>query len=105
MSDPIHLTPPLGVPSSFDARLFELHQRVNEIRAIQIESCGRDGRNGRALQMRMDIERLGVAVADHDRKIDGLELRLGKLAPKVAALLAVGAMIGGAIVRYVLGAS
>ena len=104
------LTPPAGtgIWEVLNDRLNAMHARVNEIRSIQIEVCGRSGRNGKLQQARDDMSKMTDGIVENQktieklgRRVDGMGVRLGVL---VAIASFVAATAGAVVVKLVLGA-
>jgi len=55
MSD--ETTPITNMWELLEGRVTTNHQRINELRGIQIEVCGRDGRNGKLKALGDDVEK------------------------------------------------
>jgi len=90
------LTPVTEVWRILQDEVAKLHTRVNNLRAIQIENCGRDGRNGKLQVMREDVDELKAAMLSQEKA-------LNKLAIRLAMLTVTASLAGGALVKLILG--
>jgi hypothetical protein len=87
--------------------LRELKGRVNEMRSIQIENCGRDGRNGRTGELRRDCDQMDQAIKQNQKAIESMLQRQERHGTKLTLLVSLSAalatMVGGAVLRYLGG--
>lgn len=92
---------------SIKQQIAELRGRVNEMRSIQIENCGRDGRNGRNAELRRDCDAMDEAIKTNQKAIQRLmekqSVHGARLTLLVSASAAVATMVGGAILHYLGG--
>ena len=96
------LTPAAGTGmwEVLDGRIGKNHERLNEIRGIQIEVCGRDGRNGKLQQLRTDVQELTGTVKTNQQAIQRLLAKQEKQGVKLTLLVG-----GAATVATMVGAS
>jgi prefoldin subunit 5 len=89
------------------AQIDELRGRLNNVRSIQIENCGRDGRNGRNAELRRDCDAMDNAIKHNQRAIEKLlranEQQGARLTMLVSVSAAIATMVGGAVIRYIWG--
>jgi len=92
-----------GVLEVLRGELARQHDRVNELRTIQIETVGRDGRNGKLQRVRADVDKLQECVEEHDRALSEVVVKVERMGVKLALLVTVAAIIGSAAAKLVLG--
>lgn len=76
--------------------LAELKARVNEIRSIQVENCGRDGRNGKFLTVRNDMLELEKKLNTNQQAIQQLMQQQEKLTTKLGLLVSTASGVAAA---------
>lgn len=79
------------------------HDRINEMRSIQIETVGRDGRNGKLQQVRHDMGKLTEAVETNQKTIQAINTKVERLGVKLALIVSAASLAGGAAVKLILG--
>jgi len=89
------------------AELRRQNDKVNEVRNIQIENCGRDGRNGKFLQLRNDVGEMEKSISTNQRAIEQLMRQQEKHGVKLTILVTgaatVATMVGGLLLKYLGG--
>lgn len=73
------------------AELADQKTRLNELRGIQIENCGRDGRNGKLLAVRNAVDDIQKTLKTNQDAIQKLMQEQGSLATRVGLYAALGA--------------
>ena len=107
MSDDLTPVPSAIRCSMHEQRLDAMHDRVNEIRSIQIEVCGRDGRNGKLLQLKVEADKMTENIEANQKAILAIASkteRMGfKLTLIVSGIATVASVIGGVVVKLLVG--
>jgi hypothetical protein len=88
--------------SDLQARVAEHEQRLNAIRALQIEAFGADGRHGFVRQLFTDAELSRQIAKDLASSVDKLKEQAVVTATKLAIVVALASAIGSAIVGWLL---
>ena len=96
-------TPLPTVWAQLDERVRTNHERINEVRSIQIETVGRDGRNGKLKGLGDDVERNTGAIETNQKAIRAMTQKINTLTVKMAVVVGVAAIVGAVGAQLVLG--
>ena len=96
-------THPHSVTELHAAELRKHHQRLNEMRGIQIEICGRDGKGGIVASHSKDLAECEEWRRDMGKEMGEIKVSMGRMAVMSAAVAAVASAVLAAVVQLLIG--